>query len=109
MGGSSTDFLFNEDLEEILSLIESDSLAESPESVSMVTKISCEMQNEEPEARSFTEVSKTFKSSRGLQCHFASKQQKKPSAFDCELILKELAQLVKETNIIIELSRDSFF
>ena len=96
-------------------MIESDSFAESPESVSMVTKIVSEMQNEEPEARSCTEFSKTFKTSRGLQRHFASKQSnKKHNTFHhqfilCKTKLKNLVQLVKLKNIITEFSRDSFF
>ena len=47
MTGSSTDFLFSEDLETILSLIVSDSFDESPESASMVTETSSEMPTEE--------------------------------------------------------------
>ena len=58
MGGSSTDFLFGEDLETILSLIE------SPESASMVTLTSSEMQTDKLQSHLYTECSKTFMTSR---------------------------------------------
>ena len=48
--GCSADFLFDEDLEAILCLVESDTFDESLESASMVTETSSKIQTEEPEA-----------------------------------------------------------
>lgn len=42
MAGSSTDFLFGEDLKAIISLIESDSIDESLDSQSVIMETSCE-------------------------------------------------------------------
>ena len=64
---SSTDFLFGEDLNTVLSLTESDSCGESPETASMVQETPFEMQTEETETHLPMEWSKTFKSSKGLQ------------------------------------------
>ena len=63
MAGCSRGFLFGENLEASLSLLESDSFDESPESASVVTEKSCEMQTVEHEAHSCIEFSKTMLSS----------------------------------------------
>ena len=47
----------------------------------IVTETSSAMQTEEPEAHSYMVCSKKFKYSKGLQCHFLSKQQKRFSRF----------------------------
>ena len=57
MAGHITDFLFGEDLEAVLSLVESDSSNKT--SKSMVTETS-EMQTEETEAQSFMKYFKTY-------------------------------------------------
>lgn len=80
----------------------------------MVTKISSEMQIEEPKACSSTKFLKTFNTSGRFTVILHQKTARKHSAFDYELILfksklKELVQLIKEKNIIIEFSGDSFF
>ena len=77
MAGSTTEFPFNENLDATLSLIESVSFDKLPESASIVTETSFEMQNEEPEAHLCTRCFKTFKTARGLQCYFSSKHNKK--------------------------------
>ena len=63
MVGCSRGFLFGENLEASLSLLESDSFDESPESASVVTEKSCEMQTVEHEAHSCIEFTKTMLSS----------------------------------------------
>ena len=73
---TQSDGLFGEDIETILSLIESDSFDEAPGNASMVTETSSQMHTEESEAHSCTERSKTFNTSRELQRHFSSKYNK---------------------------------
>ena len=77
MAGSRIDFLFYEDLEVILSMIESDSFAESPESVSWLQKylLKCRLKNLRP-----AQARNSRKHSRlqvGFSCHFASEDSKK--------------------------------
>ena len=69
---SSTDLLFGEDLQTILSWIDSDYFDESPKSASIVK----ETTSEKPAAYSYTEWSKKIKTSRDLQRHFSSKRNK---------------------------------
>ena len=114
MAGYRIDFLFYEDLEVILSMIESDSFAESPESVSWLQRylLKCRLKN-----LRLAQARNSRKHSR-LQVGFSvilhPKTARKHSAFDYELILlksklKELVQLIKEKNLITEFSGDSFF
>ena len=114
MAGSKIDFLFYEGLEVILSMIESDSFAESPESVSWLQKylLKCRLKNLRlAQARNSRKLSRL---QVGFSVILHQKTARKHSAFDYELILfksklKELVQLIKEKNIIIEFSGHSFF
>ena len=72
--GISKDFLFGEDLEEILSWIESDCFHILPEGASMVQKhfLKCRTKN-----LRLIQARNAPKHSRGMQHHFSSKQKKK--------------------------------
>ena len=110
--GISKDFLFGEDLEEILSWIESDCFHILPEGASMVTETFFEMQNQKPEAHSSKKCFKTFK--RNAASFFTKPKKEDLHAFDREVILpksksKDLIQLRKERNQVTDFSGDPLF